>query len=106
MNSKKTIGWIFLGLLPLAYANADSQKTKGNQSPTVKAGRDVTINYGISKEEVDKIVAVYAKQHELDSEHIKALTKAITDLSQGKGVSGTASPVSYTHLTLPTNREV
>ncbi|MCX7108586.1 MAG: tetratricopeptide repeat protein [Proteobacteria bacterium] len=93
MNSKKFISCIVLGLLPLAYAHADSQQTKGNQSPTVKAGRDVTINYGISKEEVDKIVAVYAKQHQLDTEQIKALTTAITDLSQGKGVSGTASQI-------------
>ena len=93
MNSNKTISCIVLCLLPMAYVNADSQKTTGNQSPTIKAGGNVAINYGISKEEVDKIVAVYAKQHELDTEQIKALTKAITDLSQGKGVSGTASQI-------------
>jgi protein O-GlcNAc transferase len=77
----------------MASVHADSQKTKGNQSPAVKAGGNVMINYGLSKEEVDNIVAVYTKQHQLDTEQIKALTTAITALSQGKGVAGTASQI-------------
>jgi tetratricopeptide (TPR) repeat protein len=83
---------LLLSLNFVTCANADSQSSTGNQSPVIKAGRDVIINYS-SKEEIDKIVAIYAQQHKLDTEQIKSLTAAVTALSQGKDVIGTESQI-------------
>lgn len=48
---------LLLTLAPITFVNADdSQSTNGDQSPAIKAGRDVKINYGASTEELIKIV--------------------------------------------------
>lgn len=52
------------------------------------------VNIVSSKEEIDKIVAIYSKQHQLDTEQIKSLTAAVTTLSQGKGIIGTESQIN------------
>jgi tetratricopeptide (TPR) repeat protein len=92
MKTKITTVCLLLSLNFVTSANADSQSSTGHQSPVIKAGRDVTINYS-SKEEIDKIVAIYAQQHKLDTEQIKSLTAAVTALSQGKDVIGTESQI-------------
>jgi tetratricopeptide (TPR) repeat protein len=92
MKTKITTVCLLLSLNFVTSANADSQSSTGDQSPVIKAGRDVTINYS-SKEEIDKIVAIYAQQHKLDTEQIKSLAAAVTALSQGKDVIGTESQI-------------
>ncbi len=96
MEIKKITSWIILSLLPVICANATPKAAKtttttGDNSPAV-IGDHTTINYS-SAAAIDKIVAVYATQHQLDTEQIKSLTTAVTALSQGKGVSGTESQI-------------
>jgi len=81
-----------LCLFGMGLANADT--VTGNQNVTGNhlQNGSLTINY-YSSSDIGNIVADYAKQHQLDSEQIKALTATITDLNQGKGVSGSEAQI-------------
>lgn len=95
MKTKITAVCLLLSLNFVTYAkNAKIHiETTGDKSPAINSnGGAVTINYS-SKEEIDKIVAIYAQQHKLDTEQIKSLTAAVTALSQGKDVIGTESQI-------------
>ena len=54
--------------------------------------------------------SVVVKATDMDAEMVEAAVRAyeeFRDMARTTGSSGTsAAPVSYTHLTLPTNREV
>ena len=95
MKIKQLSGWVFISLCGINAVNADtsiSTISNGSNAPSI-IGHNATVNYGYSKKDVDEIVADYAKQRKLDAEQIKALTTAITALTQGKGITATKSQI-------------
>ena len=90
MKAHKITSWILLISLSTPYVNAANinQKSTGNCSPNVVAKGHVTIHCGLSKEEVELIVAKYTEKHHLSDEEVAALTVAIFALGQGIGKLG------------------
>ena len=96
MKAQKLTSWILLLSLVAPYVSAAniSQKSAGDCSQNVVAKGQVTINCGLSKEEVEKIVAVYAKKHHLSDEQVAALSVAIFALGKGVGKLASKSEIN------------
>ncbi|MCX7113220.1 MAG: tetratricopeptide repeat protein [Proteobacteria bacterium] len=96
MKDQKITSWILLISLAAPYVNAANinQKSVGNCSPNVVAKGHVTIHCGLSKEEVEIIVAKYTEKHHLSDEEVAALTVAIFALGQGIGKLGSNNEVN------------
>ncbi|MCK5924523.1 MAG: tetratricopeptide repeat protein, partial [Methylococcales bacterium] len=72
-------------------------ESTGAQSPAI-TGDNAKVSYGLSEEGVHKIVTTLTDKHRLEAqakdEQIKALTQAVTAISQGKGVLGSEAQLT------------
>ena len=75
----------------ITYSVALLKQWKTQAEATAKAEHGQKLP---SQIEIDKIAADYAARHHADAEQIKALTHAITALSQGKGVIGSEAEIN------------
>ena len=88
MKMKKLTVCLLLSLGFVTCTNADT--TNGDQSPIIRAGGNVTVNYSPSKEEINKIADNLLKKYKetLDEQIKKSITQAISDLGNGQNIAG------------------
>ena len=93
MKMKKLTVCLLLSLGFVTCTNADT--TNGDQSPIIRAGGNVTVNYSPSKEEINKIADNLLKKYKetLDEQIKKSITEAISNLGKGQNIAGTEQQI-------------
>jgi hypothetical protein len=67
---------LFFALLGVSPLSAQQAQTGGDQSPAIVAGRDATINYGLTPEQVQELTKAYVRVRGQSGKQMLALSSS------------------------------